>query len=116
MKIELSQEELSQFLTHERELLALVEHHKGLTNEWRTRFQNSEDDLASARSQNADLVREIEQLQAQFQPHGLSLRDVSSLIEMFTSGKKIEAIKKLREVFGCGLREAKEAIEGNLHR
>jgi hypothetical protein len=36
------------------------------------------------------------------------LKDVKKLIE---AGRKIEAIKRFREIFGCGLAEAKEAVE-----
>src|SRR5882757_2145517 len=36
------------------------------------------------------------------------LKDVKKLIE---SGKKIEAIKRFREIFRCGLKEAKDAVE-----
>jgi sugar lactone lactonase YvrE len=36
------------------------------------------------------------------------LKDVKRLIE---SGNKIEAIKRFREIFGCGLKEAKDAVE-----
>ena len=36
------------------------------------------------------------------------LKEVKQLVE---SGNKIEAIKRFREIFGCGLKEAKDAVE-----
>lgn len=43
----------------------------------------------------------------------LSLDDISAVFRSFSGGtEKIAAIKKLRELSGCGLKEAKDVVEG----
>lgn len=43
------------------------------------------------------------------------LRKLSSIMSYMTSSQKINAIKEVRELFGCGLKEAKDVVEGNFY-
>jgi ribosomal protein L7/L12 len=40
------------------------------------------------------------------------LRKLSGIMAYVASGQKINAIKEVRELFGCGLKEAKDVVEG----
>ena len=43
------------------------------------------------------------------------VKAINLILRLLAQGKKIEAIWKYREVFGVGIREAKEAVRGELH-
>ena len=43
------------------------------------------------------------------------LRKMSTIFSYMASGQKINAIKEVRELFGCGLKEAKDVVEGNFY-
>lgn len=43
----------------------------------------------------------------------LSLKDYNDICASMQAGKKIQAIKKVREVTGMGLKEAKDTVEGH---
>jgi len=43
------------------------------------------------------------------------LRKLSGIMAYVASGQKINAIKEVREMFGCGLKEAKDVVEGNFY-
>jgi ribosomal protein L7/L12 len=43
------------------------------------------------------------------------LRKLSIIFHDTASGNKINAIKGLRELTGCGLKEAKDTVEGNFY-
>ena len=43
------------------------------------------------------------------------LRKLSHIMALSSSGQKINAIKEVRELFGCGLKEAKDVVEGNYY-
>jgi ribosomal protein L7/L12 len=43
------------------------------------------------------------------------LRKLSLAFRANTEGRKIEAIKVIREATGCGLKEAKDTVEGNFY-
>jgi ribosomal protein L7/L12 len=43
------------------------------------------------------------------------LRKLSGIMAYVASGQKINAIKEVRELFGCGLKEAKDVVEGNFY-
>lgn len=44
-------------------------------------------------------------------PDGMTL--LASAFAEVKAGRKIEAIKRVREAIGCGLKEAKDIVEGN---
>jgi len=43
------------------------------------------------------------------------LRKMSTIMAYVANGQKINAIKEVRELFGCGLKEAKDVVEGNFY-
>ena len=43
------------------------------------------------------------------------LRKMSTVFSYVASGQKINAIKEVREMLGCGLKEAKDVVEGNFY-
>lgn len=43
------------------------------------------------------------------------LRKLSPIFYQAVNGQKINAIKSLRELTGCGLKEAKDVVEGNFY-
>jgi large subunit ribosomal protein L7/L12 len=43
------------------------------------------------------------------------LRKMSTIFAYVTNGQKINAIKEVRELTGCGLKEAKDVVEGNFY-
>lgn len=45
----------------------------------------------------------------------LNLRKLSDAFQAANSGQKIQAIKIVREMTGCGLKEAKDVVEGNFY-
>ena len=43
------------------------------------------------------------------------LRKLSTVFSYLATGQKINAIKEMRELTGCGLKEAKDVVEGNFY-
>jgi len=87
----------------------------------RERNSSLEDRIANLKDHNTDLQRELVKPAATI--NGASMQQVSDLFKVYLGGanretpigaQKIAAIKAVREVFKCGLREAKFIIEGNL--
>jgi hypothetical protein len=91
--------------------------------------------LASAQNENEriqdrwweaqDKIRKLEQPQtASPIPHDLSLSQLSEIFDCYHQKTnynpggpdKISAIKKVREVFKCDLKIAKDVVEGNFHK
>lgn len=43
----------------------------------------------------------------------LNVQSVNFMLNYLANGRKIDAIREYRAIFGVGLKEAKDAIEGN---
>jgi hypothetical protein len=74
-----------------------------------------------------DKIRILEQsvrTNANFPFAGIGLATLSDLFQIYHSPSsfnpggtnKIAVIKKIRELFQCGLKEAKDVVEGNFHK
>jgi ribosomal protein L7/L12 len=68
------------------------------------------------------LEEKIRQLQlGNNPPSDLSLTKISEIFDVYLNtrdeyGNKIATIKKVREICQCGLKEAKDVVEGNFHK
>lgn len=68
-----------------------------------------------------DKVRQLELGNNPTLPVSLTLDNLSEIFMVYLNTRdgysnKIAAIKKVRELFQCGLKEAKDVVEGNFHR
>lgn len=115
MKIALSSTEVTQFLS------TLVEaHEKAGRSEGQ--YQAERARRISLEDESRDLKRQVEELKGQltkaqntppaFNPDWM-LRSLSPIFGDVGRGQKIQAIKAVRELTGCGLKEAKDCVEGN---
>lgn len=115
MKVDLSSGEMSTVLASFLEAHTKAARLDGL-------FHAEQSKRFSVEEENHSLKRQVDELKvqlnkAQVMPPEFStdlfLRKLAPIFGAATSGQKIQAIKAVREMTGCGLKEAKDCVEGN---
>ncbi|HEX9334124.1 MAG TPA: ribosomal protein L7/L12 [Anaerolineales bacterium] len=74
---------------------------------------SSESEILALRSRIAELESRVDFLYSHLgivYPQNTSMED-ARVIDMLKKGNKIEAIKIYREIYNCGLAEAKQAVD-----
>lgn len=114
MKIELNSEELSCLINN-----SLIDSRAASKAEGMVLARNEEildlkDKLRDVESDLKSVLREqvIDKLHPPVMSADNYLRLLAPIFEASVNGRKIDAIKQLRQLTNCGLKEAKDVIEG----
>jgi hypothetical protein len=84
--------------------------------------ENQRSDYYRLESKLRDAEEKIRSLELTFKPPlHVSMAQVSEIFMVYLNtqdgyNNKIGALKKVREIFQCGLKEAKDVVEGNFHK
>jgi len=113
MKIEMNQQEFEQVFSTFTEGQREVGELRSRNTELSDKVWNLQDKVRSLETENKRLSTQVPMAQGDY---SVNLARFSAVCEAINAGQKINAIKLVREMFGCGLKEAKDCVEGSFHR
>jgi len=115
MKIDLSSSEMSLVLASFLGAQKEAARNEGLLSAEQSKRMSVEDDNRELRYQVEELRRQVSRLESSspsFTDESFR-RKLTPIFADVVAGRKIQAIKALREMTHCGLKEAKDCVEGN---